>query len=174
MKRLLLTGAALFAAAILPVTSHAAGTIKIGVVLPYSGQFADGAKQVDEGIKLYMKQHGDTVAGKKIEIIRKDVGGIAPPVAKRLARRTGRARQGRHPGRLAVDAERDRRLRRIGRGQESLGHHERRDLDHRRQVALLHARGLHAADGDDHARPLGRQERHQESLHDDVRLRAGP
>ena len=32
-----------------------------------------------------MKQHGDTVAGKKIEIIRKDVGGIAPPVAKRLA-----------------------------------------------------------------------------------------
>ena len=32
-----------------------------------------------------MKQHGDTVAGKKIEIIRKDVGGIAPDVAKRLA-----------------------------------------------------------------------------------------
>ena len=32
-----------------------------------------------------MKQHGDTVAGKKIEIIRKDTGGIAPDVAKRLA-----------------------------------------------------------------------------------------
>ena len=32
-----------------------------------------------------MKQHGDTVAGKKIEFIRKDVGGIAPDVAKRLA-----------------------------------------------------------------------------------------
>ncbi len=32
-----------------------------------------------------MKQHGDTVAGKKIEIIRKDSGGIAPDVAKRLA-----------------------------------------------------------------------------------------
>ena len=32
-----------------------------------------------------MKQNGDTVAGKKIEIVRKDVGGINPPVAKRLA-----------------------------------------------------------------------------------------
>ena len=32
-----------------------------------------------------MQQHGDTVAGKKIEIIRKDTGGIAPDVAKRLA-----------------------------------------------------------------------------------------
>ena len=40
---------------------------------------------MDNGIKLYMKQHGDTVAGKKIEIIRKDTGGINPPVAKRLA-----------------------------------------------------------------------------------------
>ena len=32
-----------------------------------------------------MKQHGDTVAGKKIEIIRKDTGGPNPDVAKRLA-----------------------------------------------------------------------------------------
>jgi branched-chain amino acid transport system substrate-binding protein len=59
--------------------------IKIGVILPYSGQFADPAAQIDNGIKLYMKQHGNTVAGKKIEIIRKDVGGVAPDVAKRLA-----------------------------------------------------------------------------------------
>ncbi len=85
MRRIVLAGAALVAASLMPATGHAADTIKIGVVLPYSGQFADAAKQVDEGIKLYMKQHGDTVAGKKIEIIRKDVGGIAPPVAKRLA-----------------------------------------------------------------------------------------
>jgi branched-chain amino acid transport system substrate-binding protein len=32
-----------------------------------------------------MKQHGDSVAGKKIEIIRRDVGGPAPDVAKRMA-----------------------------------------------------------------------------------------
>ena len=60
-------------------------TIKIGLILPYSGQFADPGTQADNGIKLYMQQHGDTVAGKKIEIIRKDTGGIAPDVAKRLA-----------------------------------------------------------------------------------------
>ena len=59
--------------------------LKIGVILPYSGPFADGSTQMDNGIKLYMKQHGDTVAGRKIEIIRKDSGGIAPDVAKRLA-----------------------------------------------------------------------------------------
>ena len=53
--------------------------------MPYSGQFADPGTQIDNGIKLYMKQHGDTVAGKKIELIRKDTGGIAPDVAKRLA-----------------------------------------------------------------------------------------
>ena len=53
--------------------------------MPYSGQFADTATQMDNAIKLYMKQNGDTVAGKKIEIIRKDSGGIAPDVAKRLA-----------------------------------------------------------------------------------------
>lgn len=66
-------------------TAQAQDTIKIGLILPYSGQFADAAVQQDNAIKLYMKQHGDKVAGKKIEIIRKDVGGINPPVAKRLA-----------------------------------------------------------------------------------------
>src|SRR5476651_1970608 len=67
-------------------TAHAQeGTVKIGLIMPYSGQFADTAAQMDNAIKLYMKQHGDTVAGKKIEIIRKDTGGIAPDVAKRLA-----------------------------------------------------------------------------------------
>ena len=62
-----------------------AQTIKIGLILPYTGQFADAATQMDNGIKLYVKQHGDTINGKKIEFIRKDVPGIAPDVAKRLA-----------------------------------------------------------------------------------------
>src|SRR5262249_27494856 len=81
-----LVGFANIAAAILAVTSaHAQQTIKIGVILAYSGQFADPSAQMDNGIKLYMKQYGDTVAGKKIELIRKDTGGIAPDIAKRLA-----------------------------------------------------------------------------------------
>src|SRR5271165_4831934 len=60
-------------------------TVKVGLIISYSGQFADTAAQMDNGIKLYVKQHGDTVAGKKIEILRRDTGGIAPDIAKRLA-----------------------------------------------------------------------------------------
>jgi branched-chain amino acid transport system substrate-binding protein len=85
MKRILLAGGALLAASLMPVAGHAQNTIKIGLILPYTGQFADTATQMDNGIKLYVKQHGDTVAGKKLEFIRKDTGGIAPDVAKRLA-----------------------------------------------------------------------------------------
>jgi branched-chain amino acid transport system substrate-binding protein len=76
---------AIVAALGLASAAHAQQTIKIGLIEPYSGQFADAATQQDDAIKLFMKQHGDMVAGKKIEIIRKDVGGINPPVAKRLA-----------------------------------------------------------------------------------------
>lgn len=86
MKSSIYLGFALVAAASLPGAALAQdNTIRIGVISAYSGQFADTAVQIDNGIKLYMKQHGDTVAGKKIEIIRKDTGGPNPDVAKRLA-----------------------------------------------------------------------------------------
>jgi branched-chain amino acid transport system substrate-binding protein len=85
MKRSLFAGAALLAAAMLPAGVNAQETVKIGVINSYSGQFADTGAQIDNGIKLYMKQHGNTVAGKKIDIIRKDTGGPNPDVAKRLA-----------------------------------------------------------------------------------------
>jgi branched-chain amino acid transport system substrate-binding protein len=74
------------AAAMGTIASAAAQeTVKIGLILAYSGQFADPSAQMDNGIKLYLRQHGDTVAGKKVELIRRDTGGIAPDVAKRLA-----------------------------------------------------------------------------------------
>jgi len=83
MKRLFGILGAIAASFVTPASAQ--DTIKIGVILPYSGQFADGAAQLDNAIKLYVKQHGDTVAGRKLEFIRKDTGGIAPDVAKRLA-----------------------------------------------------------------------------------------
>ncbi len=85
MRHMMTAAAALLAAATLPVAAQAQGTVKIGVISAYSGQFADTAVQIDNGIKLYIKQHGDTVAGKKIEVIRKDTGGPNADVAKRLA-----------------------------------------------------------------------------------------
>lgn len=65
--------------------AHAQTPLKIGLISAYSGQFADTAAQIDNGVKLYIKQHGDVVAGRKIEILRKDTGGPNPDVAKRLA-----------------------------------------------------------------------------------------
>ena len=85
MRKLLLALSAVATASLASTAGHAQGTIKIGLILPYSGPFADTATQMDGGIKLYMKRHGDTVAGRKIEIIRKDSGGIAPDTARRLA-----------------------------------------------------------------------------------------
>jgi len=82
MRKLLLgVVAALFAV----TAAHAQDAVKIGLIMAYSGQFADTATQMQNGVDLYIKQHGDTVAGKKIEIIKKDTGGPNPDVAKRLA-----------------------------------------------------------------------------------------
>src|SRR5712675_744902 len=80
------TLAAVFGALALCAAFSAAAQqpLRIGLILEYSGQFADAAAQMDNGVKLYVKQHGDTVAGRKIEIIRRDTGG-APDAAKRLA-----------------------------------------------------------------------------------------
>src|SRR3546814_7948726 len=51
----------------------------------YAGPFADAANQLQAGIDLYIAEHGDEVAGRKIELIKRDTGGPAPDVARRLA-----------------------------------------------------------------------------------------
>ena len=64
---------------------QAAEPIKIGLLTPYSGPFADMGRLIDAGVKAYVKAHGDTVAGRKIEVITRDTTGPAPEVGKRLA-----------------------------------------------------------------------------------------
>ncbi len=81
MRRIVLVLAACVAA--MPVCAQQ--TVKIGLVNVLSGQFADAGAQLDNGVRTYLRQKGDTVAGRKIEIIRRDVGGVAPDVAKRMA-----------------------------------------------------------------------------------------
>ncbi|MBI1620387.1 ABC transporter substrate-binding protein [Aquamicrobium zhengzhouense] len=77
--------AALGLALAMSTSALAQETVKIGVILPYSGPFADAANQLQAGIDLYIAKHGDTVAGKKIELIKKDTGGPAADVAQRMA-----------------------------------------------------------------------------------------
>ena len=59
--------------------------IRIGVIYSYTGAPPLVGKIFDAGIDLFVKQHGDTVAGRKIEIIKRDDTGLAPDVAKRVA-----------------------------------------------------------------------------------------
>jgi len=59
--------------------------LKIGIVMPMSGPFAAHGKQIKHGIDLYLAEHGDTVAGRKVQILIKDDTGISPAVAKRQA-----------------------------------------------------------------------------------------
>ncbi len=66
-------------------TASAQETLKVGVILPYSGPFADAANQLQAGIDLYMAEHGDEVAGRKIEIVKKDTGGPNADAAQRAA-----------------------------------------------------------------------------------------
>jgi branched-chain amino acid transport system substrate-binding protein len=65
--------------------ASAQNVVKLGMVAPFSGPFAEYGQQMLGGMKAYMKLHGDTVAGKKIEIVQRDSTGPAPDVAKRLA-----------------------------------------------------------------------------------------
>jgi branched-chain amino acid transport system substrate-binding protein len=85
MRKVLIGLAGLVLATMVGGAANAQDSVKIGIINEYSGQFADTGMQIDNGIKLYVKQHGDTVAGRKIELIRKDTGGMAPDVSKRLA-----------------------------------------------------------------------------------------
>jgi branched-chain amino acid transport system substrate-binding protein len=85
MRRLLIGLSSIALAALAAASAQAQETLKIGLILPYSGQFADTATQMDNAIKLFVKQKGSSVAGRTIEFIRRDTGGVAPDVAKRLA-----------------------------------------------------------------------------------------
>ena len=71
--------------ALAPTVSSAQGVVKLGMVGEFSGPFAQYGQQILGGMKAYMKVNGDTVAGKKIEIVQKDTTGPAPEIAKRHA-----------------------------------------------------------------------------------------
>jgi branched-chain amino acid transport system substrate-binding protein len=59
-------------------------TFKIGLILPMTGQQATTGRQIEAATRLYMAQNGNTVAGKKIELILKDDTSL-PDVTRRLA-----------------------------------------------------------------------------------------
>lgn len=84
-KKLLIHATALVIIAFTAINSIAHGsTLKIGLILPMTGQQASTGRQIEAAARLYMAQYGDNVADKKIELIVKDDTSI-PDVTKRLA-----------------------------------------------------------------------------------------
>jgi branched-chain amino acid transport system substrate-binding protein len=64
--------------------AQAQQTVKIGLILPLTGPFTSTGKQIEAGARLYLAQHGSTVAGKRIEIVVRDDGAVADNT-KRIA-----------------------------------------------------------------------------------------
>ena len=60
-------------------------TVRIGFSAPITGPFAENGKQMLAAFRLFTQQNGEFVAGKKIEVIVRDDGGV-PDQAKRIAR----------------------------------------------------------------------------------------
>jgi branched-chain amino acid transport system substrate-binding protein len=76
--------AALAIGALASTHAFAQETVKIGFILPMTGQQQSTGKQISAAVRLFMQQNGDTVAGKKVELIIKDDAAV-PDNSKRLA-----------------------------------------------------------------------------------------
>ncbi len=83
-RRIVLKAAAAAALLALPCAASAQDTVKIGLIVAMTGQQASTGKQIKAAVDLYMKENGDTVAGKKIQVILRDSAGV-PDNTKRLA-----------------------------------------------------------------------------------------
>jgi branched-chain amino acid transport system substrate-binding protein len=81
MRRVIL-GAALLGVALF---AQAQQPVKIGIVAPFSGVAADYGKQMEAGMKAWLRLHGDTINGRKVELVVRDTTGPNPEIAKRLA-----------------------------------------------------------------------------------------
>ncbi len=83
-RNTMITGLTLAVASLAAASAQAQSTVKIGALLPMTGPQQSTGVQIAAAIRLYMAQNGETVAGKKIQVIFKDDGAV-PDNSKRLA-----------------------------------------------------------------------------------------
>ncbi len=83
-RHTLAIAAAVAAAAAAPGVFAQTEPLKIGVILPMTGQSASTGKQIEAAIKLWMQQTGGKVGNRKVEILLKDDAGVAD-TTRRLA-----------------------------------------------------------------------------------------
>ena len=172
LRRYFLAGTALALGTFAAGGAFAQGTVKIGLILPMTGQQASTGKQIAAAVKLFQAQNGDTVAGKKIEVILKDDGAV-PDNTKRLAQElivndkvTFLAGFGVTPAALAVaPLATEAKVPEIVMAAGTSIITERSPYIVRTSFTLAQSSGDH--------RRLGGQERHQEGRDHGVRLCAG-
>lgn len=70
------------AAALMAPAAAVAQTVKVGVVLPYSGGAAQFGEQIERGMTLYMKQNPEAFGGYQVELIKRDSKNPGGDVAK--------------------------------------------------------------------------------------------
>lgn len=85
MTKRTLLGAAILACTAVHMPAFAQDALRIGLIATYSGPYADYGRQFDAGVALYLKEHGGKIAGRPVEVIKKDTAGPAPDAAKRIA-----------------------------------------------------------------------------------------
>ena len=80
----LLAAAVLSIPALASSPARAEDVVKIGVIVPLTGPFTSTGQEIQGAVRLYVSQHGDMVAGKKLQVIIRDDGGLADNT-KRIA-----------------------------------------------------------------------------------------
>jgi branched-chain amino acid transport system substrate-binding protein len=83
MKRLI--GTAIAGIVVAWANAAAAETVKVGLIIPFSGSYAQWGAETKGGVEVYQQLHGKTVNGNTIEIVMRDEGGIDPARSKQLA-----------------------------------------------------------------------------------------
>lgn len=59
--------------------------LRIGVIGPWSGAYVGGGRQFDAGMAVWLAAHNQQIAGRPVELLRRDVPVSAPDMARRLA-----------------------------------------------------------------------------------------
>ncbi len=59
--------------------------LRVGIVSTFSRPFTEEGIAANAAVAAFIKEHGDSVAGRKLEVITRDDGGLAPETAQRLA-----------------------------------------------------------------------------------------
>ena len=84
-KRKLISAAGAAALGLLTMSgAPAQETVKVGLIVSMTGPQASTGKQIKAAVDLYQKEHGNTVVGKKVEVILRDSGSV-PDNTKRIA-----------------------------------------------------------------------------------------